>query len=495
MQKPMKTNPLRFSRRLMPFIGGTIVVMACGFALAHWHIRQSPLERYLTTGVRRADLFPTLTASGRVESSKRTVIECQLENIAVGVRGQSLAGGGASVLLSVIPEGSLVKQGDVLAVLDSSDYEEMLRVQRITVERAAADHLQAELNVDIAKLALREFVEGTAQETIQDFEGNVLLARAELERATERLKWCRRMEDKGYLPAAVRSSESYRKEQVAQSLARQESAYALFKKFTMPKTKMVLKGAQSAAQSILDYQGLRLHRQRTRLALLEKQVENCTIRAPHDGYVIYANNSARQIVIEPGLPVRQRQPLFYLPDLNEMEVVTMLHESIVDKVAPEMRAHVQVEGIGNRRIEGHVTSVAPISTLNWFADVTYFEGIVKLEHVPGGLKPGMTAEVEIAMPRRMNVLAVPSEAILIENGHDVCVVVHDDSLERREVKLGNVTRDLAEVTEGLSEGEQVVLNPSPDDGDLENASARTELTSAESPLSNGRFSSVIAASH
>jgi len=436
-----------------------------------------------------------MTASGRVESSKRTVIECQLENIAVGVRGQTLAAGGASVLLSVIPDGSIVKRGDVLAVIDSSDYEELLRLQRITVERAAADHLQAELNVEIAKLAVQEFVEGTVRETTQDFEGKILLARSDLEHEIDRLSWCRRMKDKGYLPSAMVTGEEYKRAQMALTLTQQESAYALFKKFTGPKTTRVLEGALRGAQSILEYQHLRLQRHRGRLALLEKQVENCTIRAPHDGFVIYANNSDRSIFIEPGLPVRQRQALFYLPDLSEMEVVTMLHESIVNQVAPSMRANVQVEGIPNRRIEGHVTSIAPISALNWRTDVTYFQGIVKLENIPGGLKPGMTAEVEIAMPRRVNVLAVPSEAIRIENGHDVCVVVHDDGLERREVKLGQVTRHLAEVTEGLEEGEQVVLNPSQEDVNPEIPSIRPELTSAESPSSTGWFSGMVAASH
>jgi HlyD family secretion protein len=120
---------------------------------------------------------------------------------------------------------------------------------------------------------------------------------------------------------------------------------------------------------------------------------------------------------------------------------------------------------------------------------------VKLENVPGGLKPGMTAEVELAMPERMNVLAVPSEAIAIENGHDVCLVVHDDCVERREVMLGQVTRDLAEVTRGLAEGEQVVLNPSLDDVEQEIAPARAELTSAEPPASPAGFAGVVAASH
>ena len=99
------------------------------------------------------------------------------------------------------------------------------------------------------------------------------------------------------------------------------------------------------------------------------------------------------------------------------------------------------------------------------------------------------------MPRRVNVLAVPSEAIRIDNGHDVCFVVHDDGLERREVKLGKVTRDLAEVTQGLEEGEQVVLNPSQDDVNQEDPPVRADLTSAESPAGPGWFSSVVAASH
>jgi HlyD family secretion protein len=477
--------------------------MCCAIAMVgaitvgrvHWSVRKSPAERLSITGVRRADLFPTLKASGRIESSKRTAIECQLENIAVGVRGQSLAAGGASVLLSVVPEGSVVKRGDILAVLDSTDYEELLRLQRITLERAASDHLQAKLDVEVAKLAIEEFVEGTVRETTEDFEGKIFLARSDLERSMDRLSWCRRMKDKGYLPAAMVTSEEYRNAQLALTLAQQESAYALFKRFTAPKTTMTLNGAVKGAEAILDYQKLRLERNRGRLALLEKQVENCTIRAPHDGFVIYANNSDRSIFIEPGLPVRQRQTLFYLPDLNSMEVVTMLHESIVDEVGPSMRANVQVEGIGNRPIEGHVKSIAPISTFNWRSDVTYFEGIVKLENVPGGLKPGMTAEVEIAMPRRVNVLAVPSEAIRIEDGHDVCLVVHDERLERRTVKVGTVTRDLAEVTQGLTEGEQVVLNPTQDDLDLEMLEPHSELTSAESPAGTGWFSSVLAASH
>jgi HlyD family secretion protein len=460
MNRRKDTRGSHFWATLMAILATTATLAVGGFGWTRWHSRKSPGDRYLTTDVRRADLFPTRLASGRLESSKRTIIECKLENVAVGIRGQRLTAGGASVLLSVIPQGTVVKSGDVLAVLDSSDYEELLRLQQITLERAKADKLQAELDLEIAKLAVREFQEGTVKESTELFEGNIFLARSDLERANDRLNWSRRMNGKGYVPAAAVTSDAFRKEQMALALTQQESAFGLFKKYTVPRTMKELEGAVTGAESNLDYQQLRLRRQSERLTSLEKQVEHCTIRAPHDGFVIYANNADRELFIEPGLPVRQWQHLFYLPDLNEMEVVAMLHESFVDKINPGMRATVVVEGLRNRRIEAHVTSIAPMAAFNWRTDVQYFEGIVKLENVPAGLRPGMSAEIEIALPRLENVIAVPSEAVRVNNGHDVCFVVHDDKLERREVKVGQVTLDLSEVTEGLTEGEQVVLNPS-----------------------------------
>ena len=53
-------------------------------------------------------------------------------------------------MLTVLPEGSEVKKGDLLASLDASTYEEMYRQQVITVEQAKASHLQAQLNHQIA---------------------------------------------------------------------------------------------------------------------------------------------------------------------------------------------------------------------------------------------------------------------------------------------------------------------------------------------------------
>src|SRR5690242_2192649 len=129
MQRRKGSQPASMTGRLI-VISLVLGTIAGGSVLGwyRWNARKPARERYPLSDVRRAVLRPTLRAGGRVESGRRTVIECQLENLSAGVQGQRITTSGASVLLKLIPEGTYVKKGDVLAVLDSSDYVELLRL-------------------------------------------------------------------------------------------------------------------------------------------------------------------------------------------------------------------------------------------------------------------------------------------------------------------------------------------------------------------------------
>lgn len=475
--EPENSRPTRNSARLILVICTVGALGGLGLGWVAGQKRKPPGARYRITGVRRANLFPTVIASGRVESSKRTVIRCELENWGVGARGGRVAMGGASTLIRVVPDGTIVKRGDVLALLDSSEYDELLRLQRIYTERSKADRLRAQLDLEIAQLAVRKFREGTMTQIIAAFRGRVLLARAGLQRARDRLNWSRGMKARGYVSASTVKTDERSLTWAEEVLKSEESAFDLFQRHTAPRTLHELEGAVLAAQAILQYHELRTERSLYRLARLERQVENCTIRAPHDGFVVHASDRRRGIFIEEGMPVRQKQRLFYLPDLNDMEIVAQLHESIADGVRPGLRAKVAIESLPDQKIEGHVTLVAPLATFEWYSDARYFDAIVKLDKAAPGLRPGMTAQIEIAMPGRENVLAVPTEAVTCAGGRDVCFVVHDAGLECRDVKLGAATLDQIEVADGLREGERVVLNPHVDEADLVPPSTPAELAS------------------
>jgi HlyD family secretion protein len=467
MQRPKDPRPRSWAGPLIVIV---LAILALGGFALGWnrlHARKPLAERYAVTNVRRADLQPIIKAGGTVQSGKQTIVECRLENLSVRVRGQALSAGGASILIQLIPEGTEVKKGDVLAVLDSADYTELLRVQKIDVERAQADKLQAELDHEIAKLAVVEYRDGTMKELIEDFQRRLSLARSDLQRARDRLDWTHAMKSKGYVSESTVKSDEFTTAQLELALKQEEGAFHVFGKFTAPRTLRELEGAVLGTGATLDYRILRAERQKGRLATLQRQVDACTIRAPHDGYVVYANDARREIFIAEGMPVRQNQKLFYLPDLNDMEVLALLNESIVKEVRSGMRARVRVEGMPDRIMWGLVTKVAQVAVPDWQSDVRCYEGTVKLEAPTDGLKPGMTAQVELEMPQRDDVLTVPSEAVTSADGEHVCFVIRGDGLERRPVKLGRVTEVMTEVTEGLREGEQVVMNPHPDDIELE----------------------------
>jgi HlyD family secretion protein len=432
-----------------------VIPFPFGFSLS----RRMSAAHLPTTSVRRTDLSVTMTTGGRVDSSDKTIIECELENVFYSVRGYGISTGGSSQILTVVPDGSVVKKGEVLCTLDSAPYEELLRNQLMNVERVRADLNQAKLILEVAQMAVTEYTDGLMGQARKNLNGQLALTRSDYERATDRFSWTQRMVKKGYLPTAQLRNEQFAMDQLELGLKQGRTALDLFERFAAPKYVFMLKTDVLGAQANFQYQLRRFQYVDQQLTLYKKQVDRCTIRAPHDGFVIYANDDRRNVQIEPGMVVRQKQRLFYLPNLAEMEVAAILHESVVKDVRPGMRVRVKIEAFPNRVIEGHIDSVTQIPDQQWFSDVRYFYGKVKLHNVPRGLKPGMSAEVEIVTANRPDVLVIPTEAVTVEGGHDVCYVARDDSLERREVKLGEGTRDYLEVTEGLNEGETVVLDP------------------------------------
>jgi HlyD family secretion protein len=448
-----------------------VLIVLSSFLLASYQLEAWPFgdhrtfrERHMFHRVKRASLEPFLSAPGRTESSRRTIVKCELEKMA----GTSTSGSasGSSTLIWVIAEGTTMQKGDVIARLDSSTYEEMLRQQAIVVEQAKASHLQAELNHEIAKLALRQYLEGQVEETIQDMKANITLAESSLNQAQERLEWTKKMNNKGY--ASIAQMETDKQTVMTSDLALQRlrASYDLFERFTLPKTKMTLQAEITTTRTTLESEQVKLNKQLERFELLKKQVARCTIQAPHNGVVYYyfepnPRPDSEQVQIEEGIPVRQEMKLFYLPDLSEMEVQVILNESIVERVKPGLRATAEFEAMPGLKLEGQVTSISQIpNRVNPRGDdVRFFIGVVKLDHPAPGLKPGMTAVVTFELPHREEIIAVPHDAVTNELDHQVCFIVVGDHLQPRAVKLGTTTPDLVEITEGLTEGEEIVLDP------------------------------------
>ena len=415
-----------------------------------------------TAVVRRASFDVRVTAGGVSQSSQQTVVRCKLENLRIRSRRQAFYVGGASTILEIVPNGTTVRKGDVLCRLDASEYEDVANAQTLRVLQHHAEMVQTELSLQAAEIALREYRDGQFPQDLIGMLGRIALAESEMKAASDRLAWSERMAAKGYASRAQVAND--RQTLLAANLRWKQAQGELdtYRRFNVPKTLTALRAEVEKARKWQIHEAGDYDKSEVQLANYRSLIDRCTIRAPHDGFVIYANGTFREeeerLRIEPGASVRQGQELFYFPDLSKMEVVAMLNETVVVRVRGGMPARVRFVDAPDVAWQGHVESVESIPKRG-YDDVPRYPCRVALEAIPPGLLPGKSAEVEIQVGRCRDVLSIPSEAVDIDHDRGICWVVGPSGLERREITPGESTPGPIEVTEGLEEGEVVVLNP------------------------------------
>ena len=393
----------------------------------------------------RGDFDTTLLAGGDLQPAKQTTVTCQVEDV---------TDSDGTMVLTVIKNGAIVKKGDELCRLDSSGLDELARQEEILVNQARALSLKAGLELEIARIALREYRDGLVTQSTKEFEARIALGRSDTQRQADRLAWAERMAAKGYLAEGQLLSERQTLARLRHELSKAEGEFQLFRRFEVPKEIHALLGQIHTAEINQRLAADRLKAEEDELAYLRKQIANCTIRAPQDGVVVYANRSRWwSLPLEPGTRVYEGQSMFLIPDLTKLEVNVSVHESMGPRVRVGMKTRVRIASRPGEVIPGRVVAIEMLSTPNWKEwddNVRHFIARVRLDQTPASARLFMSATVEIDTGRLTDALVIPVEALAVVDGEESCYVVDDDGLERRSIKTRRATRDLVEVTEGLA---------------------------------------------
>jgi HlyD family secretion protein len=248
------------------------------------------------------------------------------------------------------------------------------------------------------------------------------------------------------------------------TLEHAKSRQEILEKFTRDRTVKALTLEAERARPEERAKQARWQLEQSKAKSLERQIAACTIKAPSDGLLVYANpprvGSMRpQIRIEEGATVRERQKLLSLPDLAKMQVVTTIAESQIAGIRRGMKAKIRVHAFPERSFDGEVTVVSPLSDTRR-GDSNLYTTKVKINEPIPGLRPGMAAQVQLVIANREDSLAVPLGAILRYEGKPhVAVRKPGGAIELREVSVGLTNEKLVEITQGIASGDDVILNP------------------------------------
>ena len=401
----------------------------------------------------------------------------------------------------LVEVGDSVEEGQVLARLDTSEWEDQL----LAVE---LDLIQAQINQKNAEIALDKAENPYTEEEIEDAEQAVEDAKYELNRAEGELR---------YALAHGSSHEVTQWQTEAYSAQRQldiaeETLDAML--YERDEDDIEIKGMQlEIAQGRLD---------NAKKAVDEALAAGPEITAPFDGFVTLVNVSGGDEILKGTVAVQ-------IADPTRFEAVLLVSEMDIFDIALGGEASVQVDAMTMPDLPAEVTYISPTAIIQ--SGVVNYEVTVEvasletireqqqaaiqarqeemqaaaeaaaasgeipeqlqaaieagqitqeqaeemaqrmqqmqgatLEQMPGlipedfELKEGLSITVSIIIEGASDVLLVPNGAITYSRGEAyVQVVSPDGTTEERPIQTGISDWQYTEVTDGLSEGEQVVI--------------------------------------
>ncbi len=298
--------------------------------------------------------------------------------------------------------GQTVRTGDLIAEIDSVNQRNALRTAQSDLAVARAQRLERESTLDLAERTL---------ERLEKLQRSNLSLQAEYDGAVS---------DVAVSKAQIQALDA----QIAQAQV-----------------------AIETAQANLDYTRITAPSDGTVLAITAQQ-----------GQTVNAAQSAPTIVV--------------LGDLTRMEVFAEISEADIGQVEPGQQVWFTTLGAPGRRYEAVLEAVAPApeSIVNdpsiggtagssAAAEAIYYNGRFTVPNPDGTLRTYMTAEVHIVMGTARDVLTVPSMALGSPDGdgrYRLQVQGSDGTLSDRVVSVGLNDKVMAEITDGLAEGEKIV---------------------------------------
>ncbi len=509
------TEAPRRSLRLVIVLGllVTLTVAGVGGYLA-MNVLDDPWKDLEVQPVTRGEVIFSVIEKGELEAAYNVDIFCKVR---ASGRGNSVA----SSIKWVIDNGTFVRKGDVLALLDDSALKEQRKSQiSIVAEKKSAliqaevnkqivesqnqiDLQTAENNVKIAGLDLTKYVEGDLIQKQKDLEGKVTLGHSDLLQWRDKVMTGLRMLKKGYVTSSQAQSDEARMRKAEIDLENfLEQTRVLDKyesernrldfqnkleqaKVTEKNTRIQAKGKSAEAEAKYQAALSVLEQEEAKLNDLEEDIQNCSIKAPSEGMCVYYVSeesrrgfSQQQSLVAVGESVRENQKLMRIPDLRIMQVQIKIHESLVprlraDQVRKNSQGEEEVVNPGqpglvklsavDRPLRGHLKFVSPMSSQgDWMStDVKTYPTVVIIDEPAEELKPGMNAEVTILLDERTDVLRLPVHAVLEVGGERFCYVKTTSGVEKRKLVTGLNNSRFIEIREGsdLKEGDQVVQTP------------------------------------
>jgi len=396
------------------WVTALLIVLAVG-AVSAWLFTPASAgeDNAVVARVKNGDFHVVVTSAGELRAKKFVQVQGPLNMQQAEVYQTKIS--------SLVPEGTVVKEGDVVAELDRSGIAAKMAEISLALQKAQAQLTQAQLDSTL-NLA-------TAREEIKTGELAVEEKRLAKEQAA-------------YESPSVKRQVEIDYEKAQRSLAQSKANY-------------ITKTQQAIAK--MAEVGADVQRQRNKLTIVQEVLGNFTIKAPSPGMVIYVKewNGKKKGI---GSQVSAWDPtVATLPDLGQMESLSYVNEIDVRKIAPGQKVTISLDSDPTKKLPGSVTAVANVGEQRPNADAKVFEVKILLAQADTTLRPGMTTSNAIETNTVKNALYVPLEAVAVEGTTPFVYKRDGSSVTKQQVETGLANENEIVISKGLDKDDHVML--------------------------------------
>lgn len=389
-----------------------ILLMAGLSACGSFSGNDQKQSKDLSIDVKKGEFKIHVTATGELKAKNSEEIK--------GPPGMRSAQIYNATISDLVPEGTVVNEGDYVASLDPTELETKLKEAQTEIDKIQTQLEQAKIDTAIELRGIRDD-----------------LVNLKFSMEEKRLQ----VEQSRYEPQMVIQQAEIDLEKSERDLKQLKQKYQL----SITKSKAVISEILAS-----------LKQQQIKVDRVVKLKQDFNILAPKGGMVIYARSWNGKI--GPGSQISTWDPVVAeLPDLSIMISKTFVNEVDISKVQKGQDVVVNVDAFTDREYNGTVIQVANVGEQLRGYDSKVFEVTVQINEVDSILRPAMTTSNQILTYTFQDVLYIPIESL--QNDSIAYVFKQDGNNVIKQEVLTSETNDNEVIVEhGLAAGERVLLS-------------------------------------
>jgi len=327
----------------------------------------------------------------------------------------------------LIPEGTHVKSGDTLCILEARETENRYLQAINELEKAKAAYNKSEADLALQYLLL--------EVQVRNIEASTEISRLD--------------------SAQMKFTSPSSREIIKLELEKAEKE----RNITLKKLEYLKRINDSELQKMK----LKIEQQKIQVDQAKSTLDKLSITSSLDGIVLYSDSWTSGEKVREGDIVWGNMPIIQIPELSSMQVKLSVSEAEYKRLAKKQDLDIRIDAYPDLHLTGEIKFKAPVGKpVKKGSNVKMFEVTASLDSTTFTIQPGLGVTCDVQVKSVLDTIVVPLVSLFDEDSSKVVYVAVNQAFERRVVVIADYNNREAVIKKGLAGQETLALIKPPE---------------------------------